>query len=203
MVASYTQLLGKRYKDKLDHDANDFINFAVDGANRMQRLINDLLEYSRVTTRGKPFVNINLSSVVDLAINNLSEKISESGAVIHRDTLPVVKGDEIQLMRVFQNLIDNAIKFKSNNLPDIYIDSKEEMGSVVISIKDNGIGIDPKYNDKIFVIFQRLHSHANYPGTGIGLAICKRTIERLGGKIWLQSEPGLGTTFYFTLNKGK
>jgi light-regulated signal transduction histidine kinase (bacteriophytochrome) len=106
-------------------------------------------------------------------------------------------------MRVFQNLIDNAIKFKSNNLPDIYIDSKEEMGSVVISIKDNGIGIDPKYNDKIFVIFQRLHSHANYPGTGIGLAICKRTIERHGGKIWLQSEPGLGTTFYFTLNKGK
>jgi PAS domain S-box-containing protein len=203
MVASYTQLLGKRYKDKLDSDANDFINFAVDGATRMQRLINDLLDYSRVTTRGKPFVNTDLSAVVDLAVNNLQEKISESGAVIHKSALPVIEGDELQLMRVFQNLIDNAIKFRGKDIPQIYIDSKEEGGKVLISVKDNGIGIDSKYKDKVFIIFQRLNSHINYPGTGIGLAICKRTIERHGGNVWLESEPGNGTTFYLTLNKRK
>ena len=203
MVASYTQLLGKRYKGKLDDDADDFINFAVDGANRMQRLITDLLDYSRVTTRGKPFVNIELSSVADMAIENLHERIAESGAIITKETLPVVHGDEIQLMRVFQNLIDNAIKFKGKDVPRIKITSKEERSKVIISIKDNGIGIESKYKDKVFVIFQRLNSHGDYPGTGIGLAICKSTIERHGGNIWLESEPGKGTSFYFTLNKRK
>lgn len=203
MVASYTQLLGKRYKDKLDDDARDFINFAVDGANRMQRLINDLLEYSRVTTKGNPFVNADLSAVVDLAVANLHEKIMETGSVITKESLPVINGDEIQLMRVFQNLIDNAIKFKGKDAPRIYINSNETRGKVIISVKDNGIGIESKYKDKVFVIFQRLHSHSNYPGTGIGLAICKRIIERHGGNIWLESVPGNGTTFYFTLNKRK
>jgi signal transduction histidine kinase/CHASE3 domain sensor protein len=201
MVASYTQLLGKRYKDKLDNDAHDFINFAVDGASRMQRLINDLLDYSRVTTKGNPFVTTDLSSVIGLAITNLHNKIIDSGTIVINDAHNFVYGDEIQLMRVFQNLIDNAIKFKSADVPKIYISSSEVSGKILVSVKDNGIGIDPKYKDRVFVIFQRLHGSSSYPGTGIGLAICKRTIERHGGNIWLESEPGNGTTFFFTLNK--
>ena len=203
MVASYTQLLSKRYKDKLDADANDFINFSVDGAIRMQRLINDLLEYSRVTTRGKPFADIDLSSVIGLALANLREKIMESGAVVINDAHHMVNADELQLMRVFQNLIDNAIKFKGRDAPKININSWEEGGKILICVKDNGIGIESKYKDKVFIIFQRLHGSSDYPGTGIGLAVCKRTIERHGGKIWLESEPGNGTSFFFTLNKRK
>jgi PAS domain S-box-containing protein len=203
MVASYTQLLEKRYKDKLDADARDFINFAVDGALRMQHLINDLLDYSRVTTKGKQFVSIDLSSVIGLAIANLHNKILDSGAIVVNDAYHFINGDEIQLMRVFQNLIDNAIKFKGTENPRIYISSFEKNGKIVVSIKDNGIGIDPKYKERVFVIFQRLHGSSAYPGTGIGLAICKRTIERHGGNIWFESEPGNGTTFFFTLNKRK
>ncbi|MDR3666106.1 MAG: ATP-binding protein [Ignavibacteriaceae bacterium] len=203
MVSSYTQLLGKKYKDKLDNDANDFINFAVDGAARMQRLINDLLDYSRVTTKGKPFADIELSSIIGLALTNLHEKIIESGTIVINNAHNSVYGDEIQLMRVFQNLIDNAVKFKGDRSPEIYINSVEQNGKILISVKDNGIGIDSKYKDRVFVIFQRLHGSSKYPGTGIGLAICKRTIERHGGSIWLESVPGHGTTFFFTLNKRK
>ena len=201
MVSSYTQLLGKRYKDKLDEDANDFINFAVDGANRMQRLINDLLEYSRVTTRGKPFEKLDLSSILGQVIATLQHKIQDTNAMVSNEDLPFVVGDEIQLSRVFQNLIDNALKFRRDEPPRIHISSKFEGDKIIISISDNGIGINEKFKDRVFTIFQRLHNREDYPGTGIGLAICKRIIERHGGKIWFESEEGKGTTFYFTLNK--
>ena len=200
MVSSYTQLLERRYKDLLDQDAKDFIFFAVDGANRMQHLINDLLDYSRVTTRGKPFVKVDLSTVLGHAINNLQKKIQETGALIVNEDLPFVYGDEVQLVRVFQNLLDNAIKFRGTVPPRISISSKTVDDKVQISISDNGIGIDKIYTDRVFTIFQRLHNKIEYPGTGIGLAICERTIERHGGKIWFESEPGKGTTFIFTLN---
>jgi PAS domain S-box-containing protein len=200
MIASFTQLLEKRYKDQLDDDAREFIHYAVDGANRMQRLINDLLDYSRVTTRGKPLVKVDLSAVLGMALSNLHTRIQETSALIVKNNLPVVKGDETQLMRVFQNLIDNAIKFRGKETPKINITSIVENNRAIISIQDNGIGIDLKYKERIFIIFQRLHSIADYPGTGIGLAVCKRTIERHGGKIWFDSEPGKGTTFKFSLN---
>jgi len=200
MVSSYTQLLERRYKDHLDQDASDFINFAVDGANRMQQLISDLLEYSRVTTKGKPFVKIDLSAVLGQAVANLYTKIQESGALIIKDELPFAYGDETQLVRVFQNLLDNAIKFKGVNAPRITVSSRTVNHELQILISDNGIGIDSIYKDRIFVIFQRLHNKTEYPGTGIGLAICKKIIERHNGKIWFESEPGHGTTFVFSLN---
>ena len=200
MVSSYTQLLERRYKDKLDQDAKDFINYAVDGANRMQRLINDLLEFSRVTTKGKPLVKIDLSTVLGQAVANLHNKIQETGSMIVNDDLPFAFGDEGQLVRVFQNLLDNAMKFKGEGSPRINVTSKILDDKVQISISDNGIGIDKIYSDRVFTIFQRLHTKADYPGTGIGLAICKRTIERHGGTIWFESEPGKGSTFCFTLN---
>ncbi|KUO60673.1 hypothetical protein APF79_02570 [bacterium BRH_c32] len=201
MISSYTQLLERRYKDKLDNDAKDFMHFAVDGAIRMQRLINDLLEFSRVTTRGKPFTKLDLSTVLGFSISNLQNKIEETNTLITNDELPFALGDEIQISRVFQNLIANAIKFKGAEAPRIHISSQQEGDKVVISVKDNGIGIEQKYFDRIFTIFQRLHSKEEYPGTGIGLAICKRIIERHDGKIWVESELGVGTTFIFTLNK--
>jgi PAS domain S-box-containing protein len=200
MVSSYTQLLERRYKDKLDQDATDFINYAVDGANRMQRLINDLLEFSRVTTKGKPLVKMDLSTVLGQAVANLHNKIQETGSMIVNDDLPFAYGDEGQLVRVFQNLLDNAMKFRGEGAPRINVSSKTLEDKVEISISDNGIGIDKIYSERVFTIFQRLHTKADYPGTGIGLAICKRTIERHGGTIWFESEPGKGTTFYFTLN---
>ena len=199
MVSSYTQLLERRYKDKLDQDATDFINYAVDGANRMQRLINDLLEFSRVTTKGKPLVKIDLASVLGQAVANLQNKIMETGSMIVNDDLPFAYGDEGQIVRVFQNLLDNAMKFRGAETPRISVASKVIDDNVQISIADNGIGIDKIYSERVFTIFQRLHTKADYPGTGIGLSICKRTIERHGGKIWFESEPGKGTTFYFTL----
>jgi PAS domain S-box-containing protein len=200
MVSSYTQLLERRYKDQLDQDAKDFIYFAVDGANRMQHLINDLLEYSRVTTRAKPFFKIDLSAVLGQSIANLQKKIEETGAMIINDDLPFAYGDEAQIVRVFQNIFDNSMKFRSIGQPRIKVTSKILADQVQISISDNGIGIDKIYSERVFTIFQRLHNKIEYPGTGIGLAICKRTIERHGGKIWFESEPGMGTTFCFTLN---
>ncbi len=200
MVSSYTQLLERRYKDKLDQDANDFIGFAVDGANRMQKLINDLLEYSRITTRGKPLVNLDLSSVVGKAVANLHYKIMETGTIITNDELPYCYGDESQLVRVFQNLLDNAMKFTlEDESPRIHISVRTQGDKFIISVADNGIGIDMRYQERIFVIFQRLNSIAKYKGTGIGLAICKRIIERHGGDIWLESELGKGSIFSFSL----
>jgi len=199
MVSSYTQLLEKRYKDQLDQDAKDFIGFAVNGANRMQRLINDLLSYSRVNTRSQPFAAVDSQSILGQAIANLQPHIEETGAVVTNDDLPEIKGDESQLLRLFQNLIENALKFRGNESPRIHISAKKQKNTWLFSIKDNGMGIDPKYKDKIFVIFQRLHSKTEYSGTGIGLSICKRIVERHGGQIWVESTLNKGSTFYFTI----
>ncbi len=203
MISSYTQLLEKRYSDKLDQDAKDFINYAVDGANRMQKLIQDLLTYSRVTTRGLPMEIFDAHDALGEAIWNLNLQIQETNALISNDELPSIKGDKTQLVVVFQNLIGNAIKFRNPDVPPrvhISVQKAEgRLGFCTFSIKDNGIGIEEKYFEKLFVIFQRLHGKREYPGTGIGLALVKRIIERHGGKIWLESTPNEGTTFYFNL----
>lgn len=199
MVTSYVQLLAKRYRDKLDSDANDFIAYAVDGANRMQQLINDLLTYSRVGSRGKTFGPVDLEEVLDEALGNLEGAIVDNGAVITHDPLPLVRADDQQLVQLFQNLIGNAVKFKGEDPPRIYISALQEGNEWLLSISDNGIGIDPEFNERIFQIFQRLHARGEYSGTGIGLSVCQKIVERHGGRIWVESEPGQGSTFRFTL----
>jgi PAS domain S-box-containing protein len=199
MVSSYTQLLARRYQDQLDQDAHEFIGYAVDGAERMQRLINDLLAYSRVGTRGKPFGKTDCQQVVQETLANLQTAIEETDATVTHDPLPTVIADASQLIEVFQNLVSNAIKFHSQALPTIHIGAQRQDGEWVFSVRDNGIGIEPRYYERIFVIFQRLHPRDEYPGTGIGLALCKRIVERHGGRIWVESELGEGATFYFTI----
>lgn len=201
MVTSYTQLLKKRYKDKLDSDANEFIDFAVDGALRMQNLINDLLNFSRVTTQGKVFEYIELQDSLNNAMQNLKVAIDESNAKITYDPLPKIKADRLQISQLFQNLLGNAIKYKREDSPKIHISITENKHEWHISISDNGIGIDPLYKEKIFVIFQRLHTKNEYSGTGIGLAICKKIVQRHGGRIWVESEIDKGSTFHFTIKK--
>ncbi len=199
MVASYTQLLGKRYKGKLDKEADEFIRFAIDGANRMQSLINDLLAYSRVGSRGKEFQPTDVNAVVDEALSGLRLTIEDSDAEITRDPLPTVMADQAQLAQVFLNLVGNAIKFRGSGRPKVHIRTEKKGREWVFSVRDHGIGIDPKYFDRLFVMFQRLHRRDEYPGTGIGLAVCKKIVERHGGRIWVESEPGQGSTFYFTI----
>ena len=199
IVAGYLQLLERRYKGKLDADADDFINFAVDGASRMQALINDLLSYSRVGTRGKAPAPVDLEAVLKRATGNLQAAIEESRTVITHDPLPTIIGDATQLLQLLQNLVSNAIKFRGESPPRIHVSARRDGGRWLLGVKDNGIGIDPQYKDRIFVIFQRLHTREKYPGTGIGLAVCKRIVERHGGTIWVESEVGKGSTFFFTL----
>ena len=198
MVVSYVQLLARRYKGKLEGDADDFIGFAVDGAVRMQQLINDLLSYSRVSTRGGTFQPVDCNQALDRAVANLKVAIGESGATILRQPLPKIQGDPTQLAQLFQNLIGNAVKFRGPEAPVVSVEAKQEAGHWLISVRDNGIGMESEYLDRIFIIFQRLHSKGEYPGTGIGLAICKKIVERHGGRIWAESQPGQGTTFHFT-----
>ena len=199
MVASFTQLLAKRYQGKLDADADEFIGFAVDGATRMQRLLNDLLVFSRVGTRRKPFDAIDCDSVLSDALANLKPAIEESGAVITHEPLPIVRGDEVQLIQLFQNLIANAVKFHGQEPLQVHISAKLKDGDWVFAVRDSGIGIAPEQQERIFLIFQRLHHRSEYPGTGIGLALCRRIVERHGGRIWVESEVGKGATFYFTI----
>ena len=199
MVSSYTQLIARRYKGKLDADADEFIAFAVDGANRMQRLILDLLAYSRVNTAGRQFEPTAMETVLKAALNNLTDAVKESQAIITHDPLPAVMGDDKQLAQLFQNLLSNAVKFGGAQPPRIHISAKQTDGEWLFSVRDHGIGLDPQYADRIFVIFQRLHTREEYPGTGIGLAICKKIVERHGGRIWVESELGKGATFYFTM----
>ena len=201
MVSSYTQLLARRYQDRLDEDAHDFIQYAVDGASRMQRLITDLLAYSRVGTRGKDFEPTDLNDVLAQIRSNLSITIEESCAIITHDELPLVIGDEGQLVQMLQNLIANAIKFRGELSPQVHISATQPNGSKewLFSVKDNGIGIDPQHHERIFVIFQRLHNREQFTGTGIGLAVVKRIVERHDGRIWVESQPGDGATFSFTL----
>jgi PAS domain S-box-containing protein len=199
MVASYTQLLARRYQDKLDADARDFIAYAVDGATRMQALIADLLNYSRIGTRGKPFRPSSCEAVLERVLASLKLATNESGATVSHDSLPTVLGDDVQLGQLFQNLLVNAIKFRTEAPPRIHL-SAERNGNVwTFSVRDNGIGIAPEYAERIFMIFQRLHSKNEYPGTGIGLAVCKKIVERHGGRIWVNSQPGSGATFFFTI----
>jgi len=201
MVSSYVQLLEERYQDQLDEKAQKFIHYAVDGAVRMQRLIQDLLDFSRVSTKGRPFEEVDCNSLLAQALDNLQSTILATGAVITSDRLPVVIGDGVQIVQVFQNLIANSIKFCINIPPTIHVGTGETDVHWLISIRDNGIGIDQKYAEKIFIIFQRLHTREEYHGTGIGLAVCKRIIERHGGAIWFESVVGQGTTFYCTFPK--
>jgi PAS domain S-box-containing protein len=202
MVASYTQLLAKRYGDKLDADARDFIGYAVDGATRMQALITDLLNYSRVGTHGKAFQPVNCEAVLEQVLSVLKLAVNESGAVVSHDPLPTVMGDEMQLSQLFQNLVANALKFRCEAPPQVHVSAKRHEQAWQFSIRDNGIGIAPDYSERIFMIFQRLHSRSEYPGTGIGLAICKKIVERHGGRIWVKSQPGTGSTFFFTIPSG-
>lgn len=199
MVSSYVQLLKRRYQGQLDSDADDFIHFAVDGANRMQVLINDLLAYSRVNTRGKPFLETNLNAVLQRVLRDLETTIAKNEAEISYPDLPIVMADETQIGQVILNLIGNAIKFRGDAPPKIDITVERDDEDWHFAITDNGIGIDPRFQEKIFVIFQRLHSSDEYAGTGIGLAITKRIIERHGGRIWMESELGEGSTFNFTI----
>lgn len=244
MVTSYLQIIQRRYAGKLDNDADEFIHYAVDGAARMQTLIQDLLKYSRISTQGDAFAGVNCTVVLQDILENLQVAIEESGAIVTSDELPEVMGDTTQLGQLFQNLIGNAIKFRRDGvspkihisavrhqknmrqlqqdtvkysahpLVDVYSDRSRAYSSTftnllhtfaesetewLFSVQDNGIGIDPKYVDRIFLVFQRLHSRQQYPGTGIGLAVCKKIVERHGGEIWVESEPGQGATFYFTI----
>jgi PAS domain S-box-containing protein len=201
MVIGYLQLIERRYKDKLDADAQQFIAFAVDGATRMSRLVTDLLDFSRVNTRGKQPEPVEMETVLKRALENLQAAIRDSDAQITHDPLPTVQGDASQLVQLMQNLVGNAIKFRSPDRPvRICIGAQKKDDEWVFSVKDEGIGIEPQYAEKIFLIFQRLHSRAEYPGTGIGLAICKKIVERHGGRIWVESQSGQGSTFFFTIN---
>jgi light-regulated signal transduction histidine kinase (bacteriophytochrome) len=183
----------------LDSDADEFIAYAVDGATRMQKLINDLLAYSRLGTKGKEFQPIDCNIVLDQTLDNLQRSIEESGVEVSHDLLPTIVADDVQLSQLFQNLIGNAVKFKSDNPPRVHISAEKNETKWVFSVQDNGIGIEKEYADRIFVIFQRLHGKGEYPGTGIGLAISKKIVERHGGRIWMDSELGKGSTFYFTI----
>jgi signal transduction histidine kinase len=199
MVASYTQLLAKRYKGKLDADADEFIAFAVDGATRMQQLIKDLLAYSRVTTQRAPSKPTESIQALEAALHNLHVAIEKQHALVTYDPLPTVVVDDTQLTQLFQNLISNAIKFHGDQPPHVHLSARRQGNEWLFSVRDNGIGIDPQYADRIFVIFQRLHTSADYPGTGIGLSLCKKIVEQHGGHIWVESHAGQGSTFYFTL----
>ncbi|HJT24351.1 MAG TPA: ATP-binding protein, partial [bacterium] len=198
-IISYLQLIEERLQDKLDAESKEFMGFVVNSAKHMRDLIHGLLEYSRVGSHKNPFQMVNCGVVLEKVMDQLKTSLTEKGAHVETQRLPEVLGDPLLLTMLFQNLIANALKFCKSSSPEIQIGCREGEGEWVLWVKDNGIGIDPKYFDRIFVIFQRLHSREEYPGTGLGLAVCKKTVERHGGRIWVESEPGKGATFYFTL----
>jgi signal transduction histidine kinase len=202
MVSNYVQLIERRYKDRLDQDANDFIAFAVDGVRRMSELIEGLLQFSRVQTQGHPLETVDCNRLLDTVFRDISVRIHECNAEITVDTLPTVRADRVQLSRIFQNLISNAMKFCDHPPPKIRVSGKELEDHWEFAVADNGIGIDPEYAHKIFGLFKRLHGREKYSGTGIGLAVCKRIIERHGGEIWVESREGGGSVFRFTIHKG-
>jgi len=200
MVASYTELLAENYKGRLDADADEFIAYAVDGANRMRVLIEDLLAYSRAGTNGKALHKVSSDNALKEALTNLRATIQESGAVVTHDLLPVITTDGTQLTQIFQNLVGNAVKYHGVAAPLVHVSAAKNGGNEwIFSVRDNGMGIDPQYFDRIFVLFQRLHGQTEFKGTGIGLAICKKMLGRLGGRIWVESQPGKGSTFHFAL----
>lgn len=199
MVANFTQLLAERYGPQLDDDAREFIAFAVGGANRMRAMIQDLLAYSRVGTESRSIEPVNCNESLARALWNLRVSIDEKAAEVSQEELPSIRADASQLAQLFQNLIGNGIKFNCASPPRVHVSAVRNGGNWVFSVGDNGIGIEPQYAERIFVIFQRLHRSDTYPGTGIGLALCKRIVERHGGKIWLESKPGEGSTFFFSI----
>ena len=201
MVAGYCELLKRRYHGQLDTAANEFIDFAVDGATRMQTLIRDLLAYSRLNLGDRPFELTDCAALVDDVIRNLAVSITAAGATVTHTALPTVSGNPSQLTEVFQNLIENAIKYRGDEPPRIHVSAEQAEDNWVFSVRDNGIGIDSRHAQSIFSVFERLHSHEEFPGTGIGLAICKRAVGRHGGELWVESQPGIGSTFYFTIPK--
>jgi PAS domain S-box-containing protein len=203
MVASYTQLLARRYTGKLDAEADEFIGFAVDGAARMHQLIQDLLSYSRLTTRAKTPCFTLADGACRAALANLQESIKTSKALVSVEALPAVLADATQLTQLFQNLIGNAIKYCSDRTPEIRVGATSTANEWIFSVQDNGIGIEPQYFERIFQMFQRLHTRKEYSGTGIGLAICRRIVERHGGKIWVESERGRGSTFFFSIPRAE
>jgi signal transduction histidine kinase len=199
VVTSFTQLLAKRYKGKLDSDADEFVAYIVDGADRMYRLINDLLAYARLGSHEAEFGATDCEAVLADALSNLGSAIEENGATVSHDPLPNVKADRDQLSRLFQNLLSNAIKFRAADPPVVHLSARRNENEWLFSVRDNGIGIDPEHFEHIFLIFKRLHGRSEYSGTGVGLAICKKIVEHHGGKIWIESQVGKGSTFYFTM----
>ncbi len=203
MITSFLQLLQRRYADKLDEDANDFINFAVEGAKRMNNMINDLLEYSRIGTKEMEFEYLESEKILETVLTNLEPLIIENHAIITYDPLPLIHANEQMMSQLFQNLISNAIKYHGDKDPKIHISADKGKDEYVFAVKDNGIGIDKNHLERIFTIFQRLHSREEYEGTGIGLAISLRILQKHHGTIWAESEQGKGTTFYFTIPEYK
>lgn len=199
MVTSYLQLLEKRYSGRLGEDADEFIRYAVGGAVHMKALISGLLEYSRLGRGTTLFARVDSGVALDRALSNLTVAIVESGADVTRDPLPIVRADEQQLVQLFQNMVGNAVKFRSAAPPRIHVAARRAGGEWLFSIQDNGIGIEPRFAERVFVIFQRLHGGDKYPGTGIGLALCRKIVEQHGGRIWVESQPGRGSTFFFTI----
>lgn len=199
MVANYTELLAERYRGKLDEKADKYIHYASDGARRMQRLVADLLTYSRVGSQGKPFATVKVDDVLHNVVKLIQPLVDESEATIDHHELPMVLADEVQLHQLLQNLLGNAIKFRADRSPHIEVSARREGGFWCLSVKDNGIGMEMQYAERIFQMFQRLHEMGKYPGSGIGLAISKRIVERHGGSIWVESQPGQGAVFHFTL----
>jgi light-regulated signal transduction histidine kinase (bacteriophytochrome) len=199
-VARFTQLLERRYADKLDDDAREFMGYTVDGAKRMQALIEGLLELSRVDTRGRPLAPTAMERVTDRAIRSLAARIADTGGTVTREWLPRVLGDEMQLGQLMQNLIGNALKFRHpDRPPTVHVSARRDGRAWIISVADNGIGIEGRHFERIFIVFQRLHAADKYDGTGMGLAVCKKIVERHGGDIWVESVPGEGATFHVRL----
>ena len=199
MVASYTRLLAEEYEDLLDDEGKKYIRYATDGAKRMQALIDDLLAYSRVGRAQLPPQPVDLNVVMGVVRDNLASFLEESAGLLEVGDLPTVAGNRTLFVQLLQNLVANAIKFRGDKPPLICVSCQHRDDELVIAVEDNGIGIAPQYHDRIFQVFQRLHSRGEYEGTGIGLAVCKKIVEQHGGRIWVESEPGQGTTFYFTL----
>lgn len=202
-IAGFTELLAKRYRREMGPDADRFIGHIVDSTNRMRTLINDLLSYSRITTRGREFSPVDLNAVLGQVLSDMELALKESGASVVSDTLPAVMADGPQMGQVLQNLIGNALKFQGESPPRIQVSAVKNNGEWLFSVRDNGMGFEAEYAERVFLMFQRLHSGTEYPGTGIGLALCKRIVERHGGRIWAEPEPGKGTTFYFTISAGE
>lgn len=199
MVASYTELLAQRYRGKLDERADKYIYYAVDGAKRMQQLVSDLLAYSRIGSQGRPLVPVSSDEVLRRVMQGLRKPLTDTHAIVEANALPMVLADEGQLGQLFQNLISNALKFRSDSPPRVVIDASRTRDRWTFSVRDNGIGFDMQFAEKIFLMFQRLHERGKYEGSGIGLSIVKRIVDRHGGQLRVESAPGKGSTFFFTL----